>query len=267
MGNVTAMQANFKRVPALDKSFAIIELMARSRSSFSINEVVRELRLNKSTVFNIMHTLTDLKVLERGTDGLFRLGTRLYVLGSAAAKGSGLIQAVHPYLVDINRQTRLSAFLGIRSGRHAVIVDKVDDAPDIKISSEIGMRLSLFAGAGGKALAAMLPDEEIDRLLATVQLKPYTANTITDKTAFKKAVLQTRQAGIAFDREEYIEGIVALAVPLDTQRDNLQAAVWIVGLSQQLSETKVPEITMLLKNVAAEINSRLVAAAGPVLTP
>lgn len=260
------MQTSFKRVPALDKSFAIIELMARSSTAFSINEVVRKLRLNKSTVFNIMHTLTDLKVLERGPDGLFRLGTQLFVLGSAAAKGSGLIQTVHPYLVDINRQTRLSAFLGIRSGRHAVIVDKVDDAHDIKISSEIGMRLSLFAGAGGKALVSTLPDEEIDRLLATERLRPYTANTITDKSTFKKAVLQTRQEGIARDREEYIEGIGALAVPLNTCRDNLQAAIWIVALSQQLSEAKVPVFTVLLKNVAADINSRLAAAAGPALT-
>jgi IclR family transcriptional regulator, KDG regulon repressor len=260
------MQTNFKRVPALDKSFAIIELMARSSTAFSINEVVRKLRLNKSTVFNIMHTLTDLKVLERGPDGLFRLGTQLYVLGSAAARGSGLIQSVHPYLVDINRQTRLSVFLGIRSGRHAVIVDKVDDAHDIKISSEIGMRLSLFAGASGKALTSTLPDEEIDRLLATARLKAYTANTITDKSDFKKAVLRTRLEGIAHDREEYIEGIVALAVPLDTCRDNLQAAVWIVGLSQQLSEAKLPVFTVLLKNNAADINSRLAAAAGTVLT-
>lgn len=260
------MQTNFKRVPALDKAFAIIELMARSGTAFSINEVVRKLRLNKSTVFNILHTLTDLKVLERGPDGLFRLGTQLYVLGSAAAKGSGLIQTVHPYLVDINRQTRLSAFLGIRSDGHAVIVDKVDDAYDIKISSEIGMRLSLFAGAGGKALTSALPDEEIDRLLAGAQLKPYTANTITDKRSFKKAVLRTRQEGVAIDREEYIQGIVALAVPLNTCRENLQAAVWIVGLRQQLSEAQVPEFTVLLKNVAADINSRLAAAAGPALT-
>jgi DNA-binding IclR family transcriptional regulator len=260
------MQTNFKRVPALDKSFAILELMARSGAAFSINEIVRKLRLNKSTVFNIMYTLTDLKVLERGDDGLFRLGTQLYLLGSAAAKDSGLIQTVHAYLVDINRQTRLSAFLGIRSGRHAIIVDKVDDPHHIKISSEIGMRLSLFAGAGGKALISKLPDEEIDRLLTTAQLKPYTARTIIDKRAFKKAVLRTRQEGIALDREEYLTGIMALAVPLDTYRDNLQAAVWIVGLSQQLHKAKIPEFAELLKKNAVEINARLAAAAGPALT-
>jgi DNA-binding IclR family transcriptional regulator len=50
------------------------------------------------------------------------------------------------YLIEINRKTMLPAFLGIRSGLKAVIIDKVDTAFDLKISSEVGMRLPLFAG-------------------------------------------------------------------------------------------------------------------------
>jgi len=247
----------------LDKSLAILELIALAGIPFSINEVVKKLRLNKSTVFNIMHTLADLNVLDRDTDGLFRLGTRLYVLGRAAANGNGLIQTVHPYLVEINRKTKLSAFLGIRSGLKAIIIDKVDTAFDLKISSEVGMRLSLFAGAGGKALISMLPDQEIDRVLAETRLKAYTSKTITDKTAFKEAVFRLREEGVAIDWEEYIEGIIALAVPLNTFRTDLQAAIWAAGLSQHVVGENVPEFSEFLKDMAAEINSRLEAAAGP----
>lgn len=256
------MKANFKRVPALDKSFAIIELMAEGGASVSINEVVRKLGLNKSTVFNILHTLADLKVVDRGEDGLFHLGTQLYLLGHAAAKRPGLIRTVHPFLVQFNHATTLSAFLGIRSGRHAVILDKVDDAFDIKISSEVGMRLPLFAGASGKALLSALPDREIDRLLETTQLKSYTAKTMTEKSALKAAVRTCRRDGIACDNEEYIPGIFALAAPLNTRRSDLQAAVWAVGLRQQVPSEKVPELAERMKRIAAEINSRLAAAAG-----
>jgi IclR family KDG regulon transcriptional repressor len=256
------MKANFKRVPALDKAFAVIEMMAQASGAVGINEVVRRLGLNKSTVFNILHTLVDLKVIDRDAEGRFMLGTRLYVLGSAAAKKSGLIQTVHPHLVRINQKTKLSAFLGIRSGRHAVIVDKVDAAYDIKISSEIGMRLSLFAGAGGKALLSTLPDAELDRLIAEARLKPYTARTITDKKAFRAAVLKCRAEGIALDAEEYIPGIVALAVPLNACRDDWQAVIWAVGLSQQVPAERMDELGALLKRCAAEINMRLAAGAG-----
>ncbi|MGE5258874.1 MAG: IclR family transcriptional regulator [Hyphomicrobiales bacterium] len=257
------MKPGFKRVPALDKSLAILEFIALAGIPVSINEVVKKLRLNKSTVFNIMHTLADLNVLERGPDSLFRLGTRMYVLGSAAAKSNSLIHIVHPYLVEINRKTKLSAFLGIRSGLKAIIIDKVDTALDLKISSEVGMRLSLFAGAGGKALLSALAEEEIDHLLAEARLKAYTPRTITGKKAFKGAVFKLREEGIAIDREEYIEGVVALAVPLKTFRADFQAAIWAAGLSQHVVDEKVPEFSKVLKAMAAEINSRLEAAAGP----
>jgi IclR family KDG regulon transcriptional repressor len=256
------MQTNFKRVPALDKCFAILDFMARAGKPIGVNDVSRRLELNKSTVFNLLHTLADLNVLERGPDGQFQMGTRLYVLGNAAARGSGLIQTVRPFLVEISRRTHLSSFLGIRSGLKAIIVDKVDSAFDIKISSEIGMRLPLAAGAGGKALMSLLGDEEIDRVLAQTQMKRFTSKAPTVKNRFKSEILKVRKEGLAIDREEYIEGIVALAVPLDTGRDDFQAALWAVGLSRQVPEDKIPEYSRLLRETAADINSRMAAAAG-----
>ncbi len=255
------MGTSFKRVPAVDKCFAILDFMAQAGKPVGVNDVSRRLDLNKSTVFNLLHTLADLNVLERGADGQFQMGTRLYVLGNAAARGSGLIQTVRPYLIEFSKRTNLSSFLGIRSGLKAIIVDKVDSAFDIKISSEIGMRLPLAAGAGGKALMSLLPEAEIDRVLAQDGLRRFTPKTPTEKKHLKAEILRVRAEGVAVDREEYIKGIVALAVPLDTGRGDFQAAVWAVGLTRQVPEEKVPEFSRLLREVAADINSRMTAAA------
>ena len=75
------------------------------------------------------------------------------------------------------------------------------------------------------------------------RLKAYTSKTITDKTAFKEAVFRMRDEGVAIDREEYIEGIVALAVPLNTFRSDFQAAIWAAGLSQHVAAEKVLEFS------------------------
>ncbi|WP_155312173.1 helix-turn-helix domain-containing protein [Desulfosarcina ovata] len=80
------MSLNYKRVPAIDKCFSILSLMAEAQRPFMFFEIVKRLNLNKSTVFNILHTLNDLNVLQRGSDGLFRLGPQLVVLGKAAAE-------------------------------------------------------------------------------------------------------------------------------------------------------------------------------------
>ena len=144
------MQPNFKRVPAVDKTFAILDLLAKSGEPMGVSEITRASAFNKSTVFNIIHTLADLEILKQTPDHKFSLGMKFYLLGRASRIGSEIISTVHPYLETINQKTHLSVFLGIRSGLEAIIVDKVDASFDIKISSEIGMRLPLFAGAGGR---------------------------------------------------------------------------------------------------------------------
>jgi DNA-binding IclR family transcriptional regulator len=65
------MSLNYKKVLAIDKRFSILALMAEERRPFGYNEIVKNLGLNKSTVFNILHTLNDFDVLEKGPEALF----------------------------------------------------------------------------------------------------------------------------------------------------------------------------------------------------
>ena len=250
------MPNEFKNVPAIEKCFAILQLFAKSKQTLGISEISKQLELNKSTVFNIIYTLKNLEILEQYPDGKFHFGTLLYLLGNSNGKKSELIQTVHPYLEKINLETKLSAFLGIRSDLRAVILDKVDTAHDIKISAEIGMRLPLLAGAGGKALMSQLSDPEIDQILSANSLRKFTAKTCTDKKVFKNDVLNIRKEGIAFDDEEYIDGVVGFAAPLGTNRSDLQAAIWIVGFKQQVRKENKSYISKLLKKIAIDINHR-----------
>ena len=251
------MSPAFNRVPAIDKCFAILELLAQSKESMGISDISGKLELNKSTVFNILHTLMDLNVLENQPDGKFVFGTRFYILGNMAGKRSKLIQTAHPYLETINEKTKLSAFLGLRSDRRVILIDKVDSAYGIKVSSEIGMQMPILAGAGIKAMLSQLPDQEIDEILARTELKKYTPYSIIDKAVYKEEILEVRKQGIAYDKEEYIEGMVAFAIPVKANSRDLQAAIWAVGLTRQVPNSSIPEVTELLKGISEEINYRL----------
>lgn len=254
---MTKTAVQYKRVPALDKGFAILALLAEDRDPLGITDIANRLRYNKGTVFNIVYTLTELGILDRTLEGKFRLGETLYLLGRAADGNARLVTKVHPYLEAINRKTHLSAFLGIRSGFKAVIIDKVDSAYDIKIHSEVGMRIPLLAGAGGKALLCQLADEEVDQILSENPLQRFTPNTCVSKKTYREMIKKTREKGIAFDDEEYIEGIRALAVPLPNDRADRQAAIWAVGLKRLLSARSMSSITHYLKDVAGKIQRGL----------
>lgn len=251
------MPPAFKRVPAIDKCFAILELLAQSKEPMGISGISGKLDLNKSTVFNIVHTLMDLNVLENQPDGKFVFGTRFYMLGNMAGKRSDLIQTAHPFLEVINRKTKLSAFLGLRSDRQVILIDKVDSANGIKLSSEIGMQMPVLAGAGIKALLSQLSDKEIDEILGRSELKRYTPYSIVDRAVYKEEILRVRKEGVAYDREEYIEGMVAFAIPIKATSRGLLAAIWAVGLTRQVPEASIPGITRLLKEISEELKYRL----------
>jgi DNA-binding IclR family transcriptional regulator len=251
------MNPGFRRVPAIDKCFAILDLLARSKEPMGISDISGKLDLNKSTVFNIGHTLRDLNILENRRDNKFVFGTRFYILANMAGKRSALIQTAHPYLEMINEKTKLSAFLGLRSDCQAMLIDKVDSAYGLKVSSEIGGRMPILAGAGIKAMLSQLSDEAIDEILARTELKRYTPYSIIDKAVYKAEILDVRTHGIAYDREEYIEGMVAFAVPLKAKGRDVQAAIWAVGLTRHVPDSSIPEITALLKGTCEEINHRI----------
>ena len=253
------MTSGFNRVPAVDKCFEMLKLFAHSKKPLGVSDISKALNFNKSTVFNIVHTLDDLGVLEKVAEGKFQFGTRLYILGRAAGRGSELIGTVHPYLEEINHHTKLSAFLGIRSGQTAIIIDKADAAFNIKIHSEIGMKIPLLAGAGGRAFLAQLSDAEVDEILSTTELKRFTPNACVNKKQYKEMVKQVRTDGIAIDMEEYIEGIRAFALPLNVKRANTQVALWVVGLKGQISEETISRYSTYLKKIAEEIEIRLSA--------
>ncbi len=104
------MKVNFKRVPGVDKTFAILELVATSKDPFGISEITRALDFNKSTVFNIIHTLTDLEILKQVPDNKFGLGIQFYLLSKASRNGSQIISTIHPYLERINQKKPIFRF-------------------------------------------------------------------------------------------------------------------------------------------------------------
>lgn len=255
VGQQEKKSVQFKRVPALDKCFRILEFLSDSRIPLGVTEISTPLALNKSTVFNLIHTLVDLGILETVPENKVRLGLKLHDLCRESNAGGLLISKIRPFLEEINRRTNLSAFLGLRSNLKAVIMDKVDSHHDINISSAKGMKIPLIAGSHGKALLSLLPEDQLDQILVEKNLKKYTAHTCARPHQFKKMVQKAAEDRFAMDDEEYLEGIRSLAIPLDLGRPDVQAAIWVVGLKSQITDGLIPEFKRILKEIGMRIET------------
>jgi IclR family transcriptional regulator, KDG regulon repressor len=243
----------FKRVPAVDKCFRILELLSDTPVPLGITEIAGRLNYNKSTVFNIIHTLLDLDFLSETPENKVILGLKLHHLSRASDLYTVLISNIRPFLEEINRRMRLSVFLGIRSGLKAVIIDKVDSPHDLKVSSEVGMKIPLIAGSHGRALLAHLSDGQLDTLLSETDLRKFTLKTPISARQFKREVQKVREDLFAFDDEGYLEGIRSLAIPILLGRADFQPAIWTVGLKNQISNDLIPGHRIFLKQMGERI--------------
>src|SRR6267142_1199813 len=87
------------RIPVLDRALAALATLAESSSDRSLAELCPALGLHKSTAHRLMMVLEQHRLVVKNPDtGRYKLGLRLYELGSRAIDGLDLRGRARPYL-------------------------------------------------------------------------------------------------------------------------------------------------------------------------
>jgi len=248
------------QAPSVRKAFEILELVCRRRDGASLSELSRELGISKSTALGIADALTDRGALVRdGGTKRWSPGLALLRLGRAAHERLDIRDAARPFMEGLGERTQETVFLGVRAGDHVYIVDAIQSALEIKITSSVGTRIPLLAGATGKVLMALLGEDEVRRIVLARGLAAYTPRTVTDPESYFEKIREARQRGYATDDEEYIEGVRAVAAAV---RTSPESAVWVVGLTASMTDEKMERIAAETAAAAAAIGRALEPAAG-----
>lgn len=252
-------------VPAIDRAIRVLYLFKEGdKKEYGVSEISRLLRLNKSTVHNILNTLTQHKFLEQNdTTRGYRLGPALAELGSLVRNQLDVREVARPYLRRLMERTNATCLLGTFDGQAITIVDKEEPLADVRVAASIGMKIPFCAGAFGQAFLAYLPPETVDQLLVNPGLKAFTSTSITDPNQYRLALTTVRTQGYAIDdNEQYLRGVEAIAVPIfvpgrESGHPEVAAVITLVGFSSQLPAEKMSEFTPWLVEVGQEISGKL----------
>lgn len=245
------------QAPTVKKAFQILELIAGEDKLMTISDLSRELGINKSTVHGITRALEEAGALYRdGNSKRYALGPALFELAKAGYARFGLKEAARPVMERLMRSTGQSVFLGIHSGNHVSIIDIVESTQDLKITSPIGTRVPLLAGALGKAFLASMDRSGAFSLIKNVGLRGFTNNSITDPDRYMEEVDRALESGYGLDDEEYIQGVRAVAAVI-RRPGKPMAAVWVVGFTPSMDSGKMKGIAMETGRAAEEISNKI----------
>lgn len=248
-----------RMVPAVERAVRILNLIAEEpEREWGVSEISGRLKLNKSTAHAILATLAHHRLLDRDpTSRRYRPGPALHGLASALAARLEVTMLARPLLQKLLEESGETVFLAVLQDGHLTLVDKAESRQDMGITSPLGRRLPHSAGALGKVFHAWMDAAALGRLLTEVPLRRFTKRTVIDPAAYRRQLRQVREEGVAYDDQEYLEGVRAVAVPLLGSRGEVEAAVCVVGPSSRLSLERLRELGELARQeMAARIGSQ-----------
>ncbi|MGH3252792.1 MAG: IclR family transcriptional regulator [Trebonia sp.] len=194
----------------LGRSASIMEAFNGAQHVLSLGDLNKHTGLPKSTLHRLVDQLCQIGWLERDRGG-YRVGLRMFELGSLALEGNRLHEAAFPHLQALAARTGLSVQLGILNRADVVYLARIVVGP-IRLPTRRGGRKPAYCTALGKAMAAY--DDAAIHTVISAPMPRKTAKTITEPYALWTELQQVREASIAFDRGEAYEELVCVAAPI-----------------------------------------------------
>lgn len=243
-------------VPAVQKSFAILEMFAAKNQGYTLSEVSRYLRIPVSTASSLLYTMQHCGYLSRNEKSRFFLTMRLLTEANKVLGQMKLREVAEPELKKLTGTTGLASLLGIRDGDQFVCIDKIEGTSQIVLASHVGKRMYLHQGAATKALLAYLSEPQVEAVANSAGLPALTENTITSLSVLKEELARIRVQGYAIDNQETGIGIRGVGAPVFDHNGTVVGAVAVGGSVFELDQN-LKAIIAAVKSTALQISERL----------
>lgn len=247
------------KVNAVERTIKLLEYLTRPNCKKQLNEIAKEVELNKSTTFRFLNTLIELGYVRKNDITLDYIITEKINNLLISSTPLGLLQnAAIPILQVIADITNETIHLAILEKNNIHYIYKIESSQVLRVStiSHRGRIAPIYSTALGKALLAFMPKDKSDNIINSITLKKITDNTIDTKDELFKELSRIRENGYSCDDEENEKGVYCIANVIRNSRDEILAAFSITGPSSRMKENKEAHIA-LIKEMALKINNSL----------
>lgn len=244
-------------VQSIDRAFDILEVLVENSEGLGVTEISNELNIHKSTVYRLLSTLQYRGYVKQNNEGKYKIGLKLFEVGSLVINNIDLRKEVDPYLREIMKISQETVHLGVLDDNDVVYIDKVESHNTIRMYSRIGRRNHASSTSLGKVLLAYSDDEVVEEVIEEDGLKKLTENTITDKDEFYSHLSKIREQGYAIDDEEQEYGIRCIAGPIFNHKGDIIAAFSISGPVMRMTLEKVDSLKEVVKEYSEKISQAL----------
>jgi DNA-binding IclR family transcriptional regulator len=197
------------------KPLALLEAIATYAHSPTLAELTQIIGQPKPTVHRWLGTLEAAGLIQRSLDGRrYELAGRAMRL-ALAILGNPLGATVrHGILSRTVSRVGETCNLTVLQGTEVSYLDRVESHWPLRIILQPGSRVPIYCSASGKLFLALMSPIQRATILNGLSLERFTATTLTERAKLESELDVIQDQSYALDREEYLEGLICLAVPI-----------------------------------------------------
>ncbi len=241
-----------------ERSLRLLTHLADEGRALSLAELGAALALPKATVHRICTQLLESGFVARD------INERDFIVGPALRKlaldtlNHGTVRGLrHEVLSDLVARVGETCNFTTLDGAGVLYLDRVEAQHPWRLTLEVGTHVPLHCTASGKLFLAYMEPTRRDAVIARLQLLRMTHNTLTEIDALRAECDQIAAQGYSLDREEFIDGLLAAAVPVRDADGEVRAGLAVHAPTSRMSVDQARGHLPALHDAAARISRLL----------
>lgn len=238
------------------KAFSILEVISLNSAPTTMPEIIRATGMTKPTAHRIVNMLIDMGFLERDEfdhgliEGGSLVGLAYRTLAAAAPRSLR-----HTILKGMSELVGETCNYGVLRGGEVMYLDRVEGKWPLGLRFDVGSRVPAHCTAIGKLMLSRLPEPELTATLEAMPRSSYTANTITEIDALRDALNETRRDGIGTDNQEFMHGVVCVAVPIIGEGGRSLGGIAVSAPEARMTLNEMLGFVPQMKDAAARLSA------------
>ncbi|GAW34685.1 pca regulon regulatory protein [Roseovarius sp. A-2] len=247
---------NTGTIPTNLRLLLVIEEIARAGVPVTPTDVNARLGLPKPTIHRLFATLEEEGFLQRDMDGrTYSPGPRLRTMAGGILSSLRIRTARQAILKRLSREIGETCNIALPDRDAMTYLERVETEWPLRIQLPIGTRVPFYCTASGKMYLSSLARTHLEKYLAATDLRARTANTLTDPEALIDEIRLVRDSGYALDREEFMQDMIALAVPVLDINGRLMATLSFHAPTQRFDIDRALGYLHQMREAAVDLSS------------
>lgn len=244
-----------KIIKSIEKSVEILDCFF-DHKELGITEIAEATNYSKSTIHDVVSTLTILGLLKRNEDTKrYSLGIKLFEYGYLFSQRNTLRGNVKDIGRELSDKYKSTCHLATFDKNEIIYLDKFEYQGSIVTSyTQIGKRVPMTVTGLGKAMLAFLPEEYGKEFIYSQPLPSRTEYSITDIPTLKADLEEIRVNGYAIDNQESVLGLRCIACPIFDNNNKIVAAISLSLLAPYFPDSLIPQISQDITEAANNLS-------------